>query len=75
MLLGVRTHLLTGGRWERQNFGKKGSMLIAFLRLPQESAARLITFSGSGGIFVSEQHSDGQRLQQTWIGSDESVED
>ena len=43
---GVRSHLLTGGRWEWQNY-KKDSLLVGFLRLPEASADALILTSGS----------------------------
>ena len=72
---GVRSHQLTGGRWERQDFGKRGHNLLGWLRLPEASARALIRKSGARGIFVTEQTSDGTPVEHTWVARHDKESD
>ncbi|CAE7235838.1 ATL39, partial [Symbiodinium sp. CCMP2456] len=72
---GVRSHQLTGGRWEQQDYGKRGHHLLGWLRLPEASARALIRQSGARGIFVTEQTSDGVHVEHTWLARHDKESD
>ena len=75
---GVPAHQLTGGRWELQKFGTKGSQLLGWVRVPAQFADKLTASSGRRGIFCSIQEPTGKprTVVPLWVPKeqDESAE-
>ncbi|CAL1147571.1 unnamed protein product [Cladocopium goreaui] len=69
---GVRAHTLTGGRWQREQWGRS-SALIGWLRLTKADCQVLVGKSGTRGIFVN-QHLDpaADRPSFFWISKQAS---
>lgn len=55
---GTKARLLTGGRWERQEWSKQTTTLVGWLKLPDKDASILSQNSGSRGIFVNQNIED-----------------
>ena len=51
---GCRAHVLTGGRWERQEWQKQSSSLVGWLKLTKKDAETLLEKSGKKGIFINK---------------------
>lgn len=51
-LSGVRVSTLTGGNWQTASH-KRGSLLVGHLRMPLDTAKKLLAFSGAKAIFLS----------------------
>ena len=51
---GCKAHVLTGGRWERQDYQKQGSALVGWLKLSAADAKVLLDNSGRKGIFTNK---------------------
>ena len=74
----VLAHQLSGGRWELQKFGAKGTQLVGWVRVPTQVADKLTASSGRRGIFCSVQETTGRprKVVPLWIlkEQDESAE-
>eukprot|EP00435_Cladocopium_sp_Y103_P038804 s136_g10.t1 len=51
---GCKAHVLTGGRWERQDYQKQASALVGWLKLSAADAKTLLDNSGRKGIFTNK---------------------